>query len=44
MHQIQDFEDQAIGAGLLSMNNVMFSDSAQVSSRLAYFAAITPIH
>jgi hypothetical protein len=42
MHQIQDFEDQAIGAGLLSMNNGMFSDSAQVS-RLAYFAAITPI-
>ena len=30
MHQIQDFEDQAIGAGLLSMNTVMFDDNAQV--------------
>ena len=43
MHQIQDFEDQAIGAGLLSMNSGMFSDSAQVSRPLAGFAAITPI-
>jgi hypothetical protein len=33
MSNVKDLEDQAIGAGILSMNSIMFNDQEQVREK-----------